>query len=191
MYSSYADGSIAVHDIFLQPDAAMLFQRTAFEQCIVMPVFGSVIVQQGGTMTEIAPGQLYGPFRGSAYDIKLVNPLSEEAINCLIIGMNTIDQYTTPSISDIHLTAKDRLENASGFAKHIRVGVYGSRIKGRVPLQRSDGAIFAYVVNGSFEVEERLMEYRDGLLLWHVEQIEFQSLSEAAIILFIECSPLK
>jgi hypothetical protein len=52
-------------------------------------------------------------------------------------------------------------------------------------------AMMVYIINGSFEVDGRLMEHRDALLVWDTDSIEYEALSEAAIILLIEFSPSK
>jgi hypothetical protein len=116
------------------------------------------------------------------------NPFPDEAVNFLHIGINDErgNLVVTPTLCALTLATKNKLTCGDDIAAHIKAGVYDSRTDDSVRLTGNCSHIFAYVINGSFEVEGRLMEYRDGLLLWETEVVAFEALSETAIILFIE-----
>lgn len=44
----------------------------------------------------------------------------------------------------------------------------------------------AFVLQGTFEVENRLLEAKDGLALWNTANIELEALSNEAILLLLE-----
>lgn len=46
--------------------------------------------------------------------------------------------------------------------------------------------VFAFVIEGAFEIQGRLLEAKDGLALWNDNEIEMEALSNGAIILLIE-----
>ena len=43
-----------------------------------------------------------------------------------------------------------------------------------------------FVIHGAFEVENRLLESRDGLAIWNTDRIELEALSNEAILLLLE-----
>jgi hypothetical protein len=53
-------------------------------------------------------------------------------------------------------------------------------------LKNPDHGLFVIFIEGAFEVQNRLMEARDGLSLQNPGKLEFESLSNDAIILIIE-----
>jgi len=53
-------------------------------------------------------------------------------------------------------------------------------------LHSTSNGVFAFVIEGAFEVSDRLLESRDGLALWNTSNIEMESLSNNAIILMVE-----
>nr|WP_276368981.1 hypothetical protein [Chryseolinea sp. H1M3-3] len=48
--------------------------------------------------------------------------------------------------------------------------------------------VFAFVLEGAFEFQNRLLEQRDGLSLSNVSELEFEALSNDAILLLFELS---
>ena len=67
----------------------------------------------------------------------------------------------------------------------ISIGIFSGRSEGIYPLKNNHGA-FAFVVNGAFEFQNCLIESRDSLAISGVSEIEFEALSENAILLLIE-----
>ena len=46
--------------------------------------------------------------------------------------------------------------------------------------------VFVYAIQGALEVQYRLMHEGDGLALWDVDEVEFEALSNDAILLIVE-----
>ncbi|WP_042722311.1 hypothetical protein, partial [Flavobacterium sp. B17] len=53
-------------------------------------------------------------------------------------------------------------------------------------LYHSNKIIFGMVINGAFEFQNRLLETRDSILLRDIQILEFEALSENALIIFFE-----
>lgn len=49
-----------------------------------------------------------------------------------------------------------------------------------------DRSLFVYVIQGAFEVQSRLLHAGDGLALWNCTNIEWEALSNEAILLLID-----
>jgi hypothetical protein len=65
-----------------------------------------------------------------------------------------------------------------------------ARLDGRTDvvytLRDASGGLYAYSIQGAFEVQYRLLQPRDGLALWNVKEIEAEALSSEAILLVVE-----
>ena len=68
------------------------------------------------------------------------------------------------------------------------IGQYGGREEDEYVLKNFSNSVFVFVVEGAFEVANRLLETRDGMALSHIETVEFEALSHDAILLLLEIS---
>lgn len=66
------------------------------------------------------------------------------------------------------------------------IGMYQGRNEDHYKLKKTNNAVFVYVINGAFEVQGRLLEHQDGLILKDTKEIEFEALSNNAIIMLLE-----
>ena len=66
------------------------------------------------------------------------------------------------------------------------IGKYKGRGKGVYEKKEPSNALFVFVIEGVFEVEDRLLHTRDGLELNGFDAIEFEALSNNAIIMVTE-----
>lgn len=73
------------------------------------------------------------------------------------------------------------IERALGF-----IGLFDGRKEGTFTLKNPRNGVFAFVLSGAFEIEDRLLEAKDGLALKVTHKIEWEALSENAILLVIE-----
>jgi len=113
----------------------------------------------------------------------------EENVSYLQIGFDVENQFfeSNSTVINFELTQKNQLislfetANAMGF-----IGIYEGRKEGLYKLKNPSNGIFVFVINGAFEVENRLLESKDGLHLQQIERIEWEALSENAIFLILE-----
>ena len=68
------------------------------------------------------------------------------------------------------------------------IGQYGGREEDEYVLKNFSNSVFVFVVEGAFEVANRLLETRDGMALSRIETVEFEALSHDAILLLLEIS---
>lgn len=183
MFTSYGSEAISIRDIFLEPGALLTINGTAQVQDILLPVVGSFVLATAATEQQIHPGFVYScpQKNGSLTTIHNTEP---ETINLLHISITT-SEHTAAQAAALPVTKKNRLCYGEGLAAHIAAGVYDSRSKENILLPGDKNALVLYVINGSFEAEGRLMEYRDSLLLKDIRSAELEALSENAIIVTI------
>ena len=159
---------------------------------IILPVTGAVSYTNAGGISENVPSEKVLFTQGSPY--LLENPFQDRPVNFLKIGLHSPGRSSGSQVSDVGLREFNRLSSLKldtfGAYAYACIGVYKGRAKGRYELRKPSSGVFVYIINGAFEVEERLMEHRDGLSLWNTGIADFESLSESGIILVIE-TPLK
>jgi redox-sensitive bicupin YhaK (pirin superfamily) len=73
----------------------------------------------------------------------------------------------------------------NGSSAHLFIGQYDGRAEGIFTSWNPNHSAFIFVIEGAFEVQNRLLERRDGLALRNAEMVEFEALSNGAIVLII------
>ncbi|HWB64762.1 MAG TPA: hypothetical protein VG603_14700 [Chitinophagales bacterium] len=189
VYTSRYHNEIVVNDIFVPAGQSINLGFTGFGQTILFPVVGNLpFMKNAEEEKTLSPGDIFSYTEQPGDIITIKNPYADDTINFLQIGLKTKQQTLLPEVSTINFTEKNCLVSAKGNAANIKAGIYDSRVKGTMKLDKDDGSVFAYIINGSFEIDGRLMEYRDGLFEWGLAETEFEALSATAILLLIDCS---
>ncbi|HRI78752.1 MAG TPA: hypothetical protein PLR06_04380 [Cyclobacteriaceae bacterium] len=134
---------------------------------------------------------------------------SVEACECCIFHVqgNTPYELSNPfpgdTVSYLHIqfSKKHPLENTRteiNFTEYqnrltplfselqFHIGRYDGRQEGTFSCKKPSNKTFIFVIEGAFEVQNRLLESGNGLLLGNTGKIEFEALSNEAIILLIE-----
>ena len=169
------------NDIFLQPGKEYIIDVKKNSYQLILPTAGTLFYRESekeykplsneeilSLNTSCAHGLL------NIYDDKIVNFLQLEFASDLA----TIENRVVP----LQFQEYNVLNNVF---KNVQIGIFSGRTKYNYALKAAHG-VFAYVINGAFEVQDRLMEHRDGLMLWQIKNIEFEALSEFAIIMLVD-----
>lgn len=69
---------------------------------------------------------------------------------------------------------------------NILFGVFDGRKEGFFTTTEQENTLLTFVINGAFEVQNRLLESRDSLILSRTRLLELEALSENAIVLIVE-----
>lgn len=183
-----------VNDETLMPECSHVLRVEQFCQVILLPIVGAIEVNEEGREPRfINSGEvLFLPaFPDDYYTI--TNPYPDEAINYLQIRVNDGEFLSTPmSLSGItsqfNLSETNTLLPVRGYngsSAHLFIGQYDGRVEGIFTSWNPSHSAFIFVIEGAFEVQNRLLERRDGLALGNAEAIEFEALSNGAILLVI------
>jgi len=177
-------------DVFLRPGVSLAVAPTGLPgQLLVLPIVGgALLTTTQETERAVLPGCLYAVPAGEAFT--LANPFEQQTVNVLLLLHAPVPAAACPAVQEwsLPLTAKNVLVTPENPAVPMRVGLYDSRVKGIVTALDPAAYSMCFVLNGSFEIEDRLVEHRDALLLWETPTIEFEALSEMAILLYLEFS---
>jgi quercetin 2,3-dioxygenase len=120
---------------------------------------------------------------------ELVNPYEGERINYLQIWIsNKSDSFVPFSYQHkFDFTMRNQLVPIyeSSFAG-CQLGIYDRREEGRYRLKIKENGIFAFVVSGTFEFENTILQTHDSLSTAQINKAGFKALSDNAVILIME-----
>ena len=161
---------------------------------IILPLFGGIEFKDNlGNSEFLGIEQIRVITADAEMSFEVFNPYENENVSYLQIDFQKDKQYFENYFqqSEVDLTVRNKLtplfevEKAIGF-----IGLYDGRKEGSYTLKKPENGIFVFVINGAFEVENRLLEAKDGLSMSEVDKIEWEALSENAVLLVFEV-PLK
>jgi quercetin 2,3-dioxygenase len=158
---------------------------------ILIPIVGSISYKDSmGNKGIIEPGEVLILDMPANTRIKITNPYENELVNFLQLWVKTPGKtnYAHPQMSRFSLTLnKNQLaEIFKQAGATAYMGQFDGRAETSYQLINASNNLFAFVIDGAFEMGGRLLHPRDGLVLWDIEEAEMEALSNNAIILIIE-----
>lgn len=184
-----------VNDETLMPECSHVLRVEKFCQVILLPIVGAIEVKEEGMEPRfINSGEVLFLLASPDKYYTITNPYPDEAINYLQIRINDSQFLSTPMSSTgitvpFDLSEKNALLPVRGYngsSAHLFIGQYDGRAEGIFTSWNSHHSTFIFVIEGAFEVQNRLLERRDGLALGNAEAVEFEALSNGAILLVID-----
>lgn len=157
-------------------------------QIIILPILGGIEFKQAED-EFIATGELFSFFATVGTNFEIINPYETETIKFLHIWIKNQSPQNQQSseiiIFDV-LKNSDQLLTLYQGVSTISIGKYSGRKDDIYKLQNPKHGVFAFVISGAFEFQNRLLHAGDGLSLWEVEEIDFEALSNDALVLILE-----
>ena len=164
---------------------------------LLLPLIGELQYKGGhGIEGSMDVGEAHVLLLPAGSTLDITNAYQSEPINYLQLWF-TIDGHTKSieavgqyqfdlidqknKLINLHTTQGTNLPGS-----RILIGKYGGRNEGRHQLKDPAKGVFAFVVDGTFEVQNRLLQSRDGLWISNVDGIEFEALSLEGILILIE-----
>ena len=181
-----------LNDDTLAAGKSLKMQVDENTEVLILPLVGGFEYENNIEQHDfIETGQLltFTLKKGMSYEI--INPYETELINFLQIWIkrNVISSFISKNeIISFNLENKNQLHSTyTPLSKNACfIGQFGGREEGEYTLKNSKNGVFVFVIEGAFEVANRLLETRDGIALSNIEAIEFEALSNQAIILLLE-----
>jgi hypothetical protein len=179
----------AVNDETLIPSSHVEYSLVANNLIVLLPLIGKLEYKIGDKTGVADVGEcivLYGQ-RNST--LTLANTYEGEAINfvCTWFHHNERgEQYVITSCFDLDKT-KNTLTSLC-TAEHIKchIGKFSGRKKVTLTSGNDTRGLFVFVLEGVFEVEDRLLHHKDGLAISTPAEAAFEALSNDAILLVFE-----
>ena len=153
---------------------------------LILPLVGITIVKTKSGIQYVEAGQAYTFFveLGDGYEIS--NPYRAELICFLHIWIRSDLPISVTQNLDLQKQQNQLLSlTPERTTRPGVVGQFEARQEGTYTTTNPD-AVLVFVVEGVFEVENRLLQQGDALALRHVGSLEFEALSRDAIILILE-----
>lgn len=175
-----------VNDEYLSAKSYQEFVFNNDLQVLLIPLIGAVDFNINNTpddFVHINQVQLLSVKKNDT--LKISNPYENNFVNFLQLHIKS-NQLTTQTLA-FNVELKNKLQTIFTSADfNISIGIFDSKQEDVYQLQNNNNGIFAYVMNGAFEYEGRLLENRDGICIWNENLAEFESLSFNGILLVLE-----
>lgn len=174
-----------VLEFVIYKDSQNLVTLKANQKVIFLPIYGKIKVNNFNKVIETGEVVIFESAEDQNVTIK--NVLADEDADVLIIKFNKNISENSYRVNQLDLEVRNKLNFIdTGYSFPGFIGVFDGRESGNYILKENKNGIFGMVINGAFEFQNRLIESRDAILIWDIEELEFEALTENAIILFFE-----
>lgn len=187
---------VAVNDDTLKEECSIVHSLTEDTSVILIPLVGEVKYNSSASVEgKVDVGQAQHLYMPANSRLEITNPYNSELINFLQLWFNFKDKLHVDSRN--YLTEFDLIHNsnkqiglqifvAEGMETQVSIGKYKGRKGGTYGLKDEQKGVFVFVIDGIFEVQDRLIQSRDSLLIRNPSEIEYEALSNDAIILIVD-----
>jgi redox-sensitive bicupin YhaK (pirin superfamily) len=127
--------------------------------------------------------------------VEIANPYEKELVNFLHLQIITGERsphvlvrkfdFDIDTVKNTLLHFEPVSTSEASFPR-ITIGKFEGRQEAELTLKDAAKGAFVFVIEGAFEVENRLLQSRDGLAIRKTETVELEALSNGALILFVE-----
>ncbi|MBX2921116.1 MAG: hypothetical protein KF746_02905 [Chitinophagaceae bacterium] len=161
---------------------------------VFLPVAGGIVYNDStGYKAAIIAGEAQIKLTSPGTVIEIENPY-DKPVNYLQIRFKPVATSSADysEITEFNINnCKNRLIPLTSPNTGLPFTLSIAKLEGRADIvyQPDDkyGGIYAYVIEGAFEVQYRLLHERDGLALWNIgSNVEAEALSNDAILLIAE-----
>jgi quercetin 2,3-dioxygenase len=176
------------NDTVIKPLQHQKIQLSKNTDVVIVPVIGGLeyhsSIQNGflGTGNTL----LLSGIETDYYEI--INPYETDYINFVQIHFRNNNENFNPNVEEFGFGLNPANTLKSIFSTNNQkgfIGKYEGRKKGEFTIKNPENGVFVFIIDGIFEVQDRLLNARDGLAISGLEMIDFEALSDEAVILLI------
>lgn len=160
-------------------------------EIMLLPLVGAIELSINGGKPEfidICEAKVFSVSANDAYEI--TNPYDNELINFLHIRFTRAFGAESSKNKRVYFDIDANKQALQTIGANCYIGKFAGREEGTLTLNHESQGVFGFVIEGAFEFQNRLLEARDSVALWNDDneplQIEFEALSNDAILLIIE-----
>jgi len=185
-------------DLFLLNDDSIaggklnFFLSKADSLQIFMPITGRVDIVCNGKEYSLETGQVQVLNLGKGEVLEISNPYQNDTINYIQIGIRT-DMFLLRHSEmlfnfDFEKDKNTLIEIVSNpkLPFKLSAGIFAGREEAIYKMQSPESSFYAFIIDGAFEIESRLLNRRDGLALWNAEKVKLKALDNNAMVLVLE-----
>ncbi|RIV21637.1 pirin [Fibrisoma montanum] len=179
-----------LNDETVSPQAGLTYQVDQPTDVLLLPVSGAVELNH--PRNELVwPGQLVRLSLPAGASYTVSNPYETEPVNFLHYWVTNPGGSGAPGYQSTAFdpTTRNTLlplfdPNAAPASGRLFLGRYDGREEGTYSIDGPDRGVFVFVLQGVFEVANRLLHEKDGLALWCEpgDDIDFEALSNDSLL---------
>ncbi len=152
---------------------------------LIIVLYGEILIND--FEKQISAKQIFTLKSDKSNILNIKNNLLHEKADVLLFELKSKKEGNFFTVEDLNLTDKNTLIQISENVEYPNfIGLYDGRKEEEYSLYQKGKSIFGMVINGAFEFQNRLMETRDAIILSKIETLEFEALSENALLIFLE-----
>jgi redox-sensitive bicupin YhaK (pirin superfamily) len=159
-------------------------------EVVLLPLFGGIAYKDNlGNDDFIRIEQIKHISAQKGMSFELSNPYDLENVSYLEIWFTPKNDNFKGKTNrfDFGFSERNKMNPLFEFSNTMGlIGIYDGRKEGFYTLKNHLNGVFVFVINGAFEVENRLLQEKDGLSLKKIATVEWEALSENAILLLFE-----
>lgn len=175
----------SVTEIILDENGSFEFESQENLTVIIMTLYGKI--QLNRFQKVISPEEVFTIKSKEKFTVTIKNYLNDEKTDILIIELQSLQPENAFFFEELNVEKKNTLIPVSKKLEFPNfIGLYEGRKEEMYSLYDSSKIIFGMVINGAFEFQNRLLETRDSIILRDIQMLEFEALSENALIIFFE-----
>lgn len=182
------DNLYLFNDDFLAGEKKTCIEIDRNSYIVILPITGKVnYLDDSENETDINVEEAIIVYVEKGTNITLSNPYKSDVINYLCIGLVAGEPMpNNPRFYNLDLNSQNKLYkiNNDELPFNLLIGRFEGR-KEAIYQNTTLCNLFAFVINGAFEVEGRLLHEKDALNLRDSKQMELEALSNNAIVLII------
>jgi hypothetical protein len=152
---------------------------------VILPLVGALDIETESFSGFVHTNQLEAFFINANQNFTLSNPYEDENVQFLQVRIQ-VNSFENQKKS-FEISTKNKINTLlENDIFKLSIAVFDARKEAEYLLQKTQNGVFAFVLNGAFEFQNRLLENRDGIKIWNIDTLEMEALSNEAMILIIE-----
>lgn len=173
-------------DVFIPPGTMHNKWITTTGTLFIVPLFGAIECNVDTDETFIHINQVAQVSVKAGTKLRFKNVYPDHSVRFLLFLIKS-DSAVPFQIQDYTLEAINKLHNLDVQASAaVHLGQFEGREETVYHYKKENTSVFAYVLQGAFEFQNRLVETGEGICLWDQQAIALEALANNAYLVLIE-----
>lgn len=169
-----------VEKVLLLPNCTFSLPVSSTHSILIIPFIGDLQIENARIGHKLIEENQSFALKTDLYS-EILNPYQDEIVTFFVVKYSML---IAEELNDISIQmSKNKLIPVH---RASWIGQFDGRQKGELALANNHKSVLAYVIDGAFEVQDRLLHSEDTLLLNSIEMVDFEALSSQAILLIFE-----
>ncbi|MDN4013532.1 hypothetical protein QX233_13730 [Chryseobacterium gambrini] len=174
-----------ITEVVFEENGTFDFKYQKSSTVLIIVLFGEIYIND--FEKPLSPENIFTLKSEEGNMLNIRNNKSDEKADILIFELKSIKKDNFFSIENLNIDRRNHLIQISEKLEYPNfIGLYEGRKEEEYALHHKGKSIFGMVINGAFEFQNRLLETRDAIIISEIETLEFEALSENALLLFLE-----